>query len=256
VTPPQEPARRLVIDPKARRQARYVWAAAAVLLALNGLTYVELRYAWQKTRYWQRVDTSMTLHLDIRTDPWRAGMTNAVLEYGCEVGHLTECTPADSQVVEALRKETLPTMGRKLLSQFSYSSAYHLLEDLSLRGADQEVLELTANPGFDADSLARFAGHWYLYPATEYAVHGRESDALALFRNFLGLMRHAVQRGDWISLPGVDATDLPVLADVFCNVPDHRDSELCLIGILKALSRAGVEQLPYGIHDFSRSVSE
>jgi hypothetical protein len=140
--------------------------------------------------------------------------------------------------VEKLRKQpNLPATANQFLSdKRPYSSAYHVLKLLSIHGADREVIALTQDEAFDVQSLARFAMNWYFRPAAEYAAHGREQDALGLFRTFIAIMRWPVGRGRWLSLKGVDATDVPVLVDLFCTSANSVEEDLCLLGLLKAIA--------------------
>ncbi|MDP8979472.1 MAG: hypothetical protein M3O35_02655 [Acidobacteriota bacterium] len=203
------------------------------------LAYLALGYSWRKNRFWLREDTSLNLFHTTTAggDAWQPLRTHAIFAQPCEIGHFQGCQKAeDSEAVAQLRQGAVPASAKQLLDANHYSSAYHLLKELSLHHADGEVADLSANDAFDIESLANFANEWYLMPASEYAAAGREHDAVVLFRKFLAVVRPQVLRGHWLSYDGMDTTDIPAIADLFCVGRDRLTQDLCLLGILKAVN--------------------
>ncbi len=243
---------RIVIRSTPAVLARRLWLLGIVFVTLNVGAYIAVRFARHHNLDIRDGDTSLTLPHELleRLDPHQAKMTDAFFDQSCEIGHFEPCVPVESDVVELLRRQVLPPVASQLLKEYKYSSAYHLLKDLSMRGADREVIRISAISVFDIHSLTRFSVDWYLDPAMYYASHNREQDAIPLFRAFLAIMMGQVEAGHWLSQEGVDATDLPVIVHLFCESGDLLTETLCLTGILKALYRADVrvEQ------DASRSV--
>ncbi len=144
----------------------------------------------------------------------------------------------DSKAVTTLAKEQLSNPVRKLIENHHYASAYDIARDLLAEGYDQEVLTLLRNDVFDAAPSdvtykANFANRWYLVPAVAYAAHNREYDGVALFKQYIDIMRVPLQSGHWLSQPGLDATDMPPLVDLFCTNTDPLAYDECLLGILR-----------------------
>jgi hypothetical protein len=200
---------------------------------------------------------SASLFLDLDTPDKRlasadlhiAQMTDAFFGEECEVGHIAPCDdPSNSDAVNELRRNNPPPTAALLLSQYSYSSLYHLFKDLSVRGKDDEILYIsshfTSDSSVGIDSLSHFATDWYLASALDYVTHFRESDAIKQYRLFAGVLRTYIKQGNWLSLPGIDSTDLPVLTDIFCSGGPDAANDLCVVGILRAIAKISSQNNP------------
>lgn len=218
----------------------------ATLIALNACAFALYSSTFTFNHYWLRHSTSLELDYGVPSDPRQLLITQAVFDEPCDIGGLQDdCDSYDSEVVEQLRKTPLPRVAGELIKARSFASAYHLLKSMSIRGADAEVPQVVENPVFDAESLSRFAVSWYLRPASLYAVHGREQDATRLFRLYKETVRVLPRRGEWLSVAGVDATDLVVLSDLFCVSRDVVQRDECDLGLLKTVARV-TERYGYG----------
>ena len=234
-----------------------LWCAVAILIASNLVGLAAYHYSLRRNDYWRTVNSTLTIDLAIEGDPRETLMTQAAFDNHCELGHF-DCNQnvEGSSAVQALRRKPLPKVAEDLLQHNSYSSAYHLLKDLSLHNADSEVLQLVTDPLFDAPTLATFASNWYFQPAAEYVTHGREQDGLQLFKSFIDVMRNPAKRGEWLSLEGIDATDVPAIADIFCQVEDRLHSDECLLGFLKSLARSKDPDVLLGISHVADTYSK
>jgi hypothetical protein len=175
-----------------------------------------------------------------RGDPKQTMLSAYVFENLCDftVGIHCDQIYETSDAVKDLAKQQLPLETRRLIEKNTYASAYDITEALLSGGHDREALDLLENPVFDASQFAvveraNFANRWYLLPAFEYIAHNREYDGLAFFKSYLTIMRHSVSQGKWLSLPGLDATDLPALADTFCINSDKLSNDECLLSLLR-----------------------
>jgi hypothetical protein len=156
-------------------------------------------------------------------------------EGSCEIGHLNKCDSRNSEIVDTIKAGPLPPTTTALLHQYSYTSLFNLFKELSLLGRDDEVVSIATKTKVDIYSLSLFAVEWYLRPAVAYATANRELDAVKYYRLFNGVLRPHIKNGDWLSMEGIDATDLPVLTDIFCPDDTSAASSLCMVGILRAL---------------------
>jgi hypothetical protein len=170
-------------------------------------------------------------------------LSTEVLNHPCKFNLKLRCAAGDdeesSEAVQKLAKEQLPPHTQQLLEKHEYESAFDLAVALSVEGRDREAISLLGNSVFRVGrgknpwARANFADKWYLYPAFAYLTHSRDYDALQLFKSYLAIMQYSVNDGEWLSYDGLDATDLPVLARLFCPHPEGLARDECLLSILQ-----------------------
>lgn len=194
----------------------------------------------------KKFDDSLHIHKsqfllpNLRGDVRLAMMSRVVKNNVCEFYPDKSCNAGgtESNVVESLRKQPLSASTNQLLENHRYGSAYEIARDLLIAGEDQEATKLLDNSVFDSDQSvalykANFANTWYLAPAAAYVAHHREYDSLNLFKQYVSIMRNPVANHHWLSYPGLDATDIPPLVDLFCTNSDQLALDECLLGLLK-----------------------
>jgi hypothetical protein len=165
-------------------------------------------------------------------------MTEEYFNDQCEIGHTENCQTQDSETVKMIRSLSLPSTANDLLRIHRYSKASRLFTDLSLHGADQEIIEITGMSTIDINALSSFALDWYLDPAIYYARNFREYDSLVAYKEFANILKPQIQQGHWLSAVGIDTTDLPVLTDLFCASAVSTSNDRCIVQILNALARS------------------
>ncbi len=173
----------------------------------------------------------------LRTDPLMRLATDSFLDEPCEIAHVASCAVINSDDVRRVLNSDPPTATKLLLSKYQYSSLDTLLKDTSTTGNDSDIEQMSAN--LNLHYVTFFARDWYLNTALYYVVHGREHDALVEYKVFANIVRPQISRGNWLSLPGIDATDLPVISDLFCDGQDQYLNSLCITGILRAVAQTG-----------------
>lgn len=220
-----------------RKPSRALWLCVAYLVLLNCLSFIGVTYARSTNHSWLKVDTRMRLQLDSVTDEQQHLMTSEFFAKECEIGHFSkDCSVLESDVVRALRGADPPPLAARLLKDHQYTSPDNLFEEISILGGDKELIALSAFRDLKLNSLVRFAVSWYLNPALAYVHRGREQDALTMYNLFAAVLRPSIKHGNWLSLEGLDATDLPVITDLFCTNQDPLSQSLCIVGFLKAIS--------------------
>jgi hypothetical protein len=220
-----------------------LWTFAAYLTLCACLACMAVPFSRSTNLRWMHYSHHLNSNFPIRTDPRQLRMTNAFFQHDCEIAHTALCGDIrDSDAVHDIRTHLVPPLTGQLLQHNSYSSAYNLLSELSLLGADAEVVNVSGNEHFDIGTLSHFAASWYLRPAETYVQNNREQDAVTQYELFASILRPHIRRGEWLSLLGIDETDLPVLTDTFCVQEQEVDRNLCTIGILKTLARVDADQ--------------
>ncbi len=147
----------------------------------------------------------------------------------------------DSDYVRELKgRATLPPQTKALLGSHSYDSAFVLFRELMVTGADHEIIELSMSPKIRLYRLVALSTFAYLRPAVIYAKSNREQDALSLYAKYGDLLRPHIQQGEWLSVPGIDGTDVPVLNDLFCPTPDSKQGQRCILDFLKSVDIDGL----------------
>ena len=212
----------------------------SVLALADLVLFGAIRFSRLKNASWLHFDTNLQINLPLQADPQQLAMTGAFLKDPCHLAHVVQCTRFNSTTVQNILHGHPPTEASKLLSQYQYDFAYKLFEDLSIQGADDELPQLTLYDGIYIDRLTRFADEWYLQPALWYITHRREEDAINTYNLFANLLRPRIAQGEWLSEPGVDDTDLPVLTDLFCVDRDKYRHGLCVAGVLLAVARTSL----------------
>jgi hypothetical protein len=229
------------------RTGYLVWIIAVILIISNAALYKLMQYSRDLNAQWLHFDTDFDPKLpneaDIRS--WR--MTSTFLD-NCDVNHLGKCSQIESQAVMSIR-QTVPGdgLGKQLLATHKYESAIDLFHEMSILGADGEVLRLSSNPDIDIWDLAMFSSRWYLQDAFDYVQNSRDQDALLLYSRFAAILRPRIQKGEWLSLPGIDATDLPVITDLFCNSKNQLNNDVCVVEILRAIAQGETRVVSEGV---------
>lgn len=179
----------------------------------------------------------------LRGDPREALFSSTVTSNPCDYDLTIDCKNESdpSPAVQILSKQQEPLPIRHILERHTYGSAYDVVKALLVQGHDHDASILLGDDVFDSDPDAvvyrsSFANKWYLLPAMSYASHNREYDGVSLFKQYLDIMRFSVKNNHWLSWPGLDATDLPVLADIFCTDTDRLKQDECLLGLLQLAS--------------------
>jgi hypothetical protein len=212
------------------------------LVAVHGILFV----LYNGSRRLSDGDSKPSLALSkfqLRGDPRQYLFSSAAVNRPCDFDLKIGCPDQSdsSSAVQSLSKQQLPLVVRHLVERHTYGSAYDIVQVLLAEGHEQEAVTLMGNDVFDSDSEAvvyrsNFANRWYLLPAMSYVSHSREFDAISLFKQYLDIMRTPVKNGHWLSHPGLDSTDLPVLADIFCTDTDRLKRDECLMGLLHLAS--------------------
>jgi hypothetical protein len=235
---------------RASRSTLWLWALVPTLLVFTLILAVMAYYANELNIVRIESRPEMGPASGSAVDPKLTIMTASVLSQTCEIGDLHDCSVHDSSVVATLRSQTLPKTAKTLLDKNEYSSAYHLLKALIVRGADVEIPMITRLQGFDLTPLCRFATTWYLKAAILYTAANREEDALEELQYFVSITRDKVQNGQWLSREGLDATDIPVLIDLFCTPLGEAAAKTCSIGLLRVLKPLDNGQIPDVVNGF------
>jgi hypothetical protein len=184
-------------------------------------------------------------------------MTSAYFEAGCEISHTPgDCRTFNSNVVKSILNSTPPQATAALLKAHTYKSAFTLFRELSIIGQDNEVDQLADSPGLHAQSVASFAVPWYLAIAKLDLDHDRAQDGVDLYKHFAALLRPRILAGEWISEEGLDATDLPVLTDVFCPKEDLFTQNACIAGVLEALDAPYGSTVAQDTGEFARAYAQ
>jgi len=148
----------------------------------------------------------------------------------------------DSKIVRAIDKQKASPLIQDLLARNSYDSAFDVARDLLVLGHEQDVINLLRDPAFaqdpfEAEHKNRFATRWYLNPALDSVDRGRYYEAVGFMISYIEIMKVPVDKGHWISKRGLDPTDIPPIADIFCETHEGRYSEGCLLLLLSYITR-------------------
>jgi hypothetical protein len=218
--------------PQARTLAPYTSLCA--LFVLNLALYGLLELSRHKNISGINSDSNLEVLLPLRTDPQVRLATDSFLNEDCEVAHVVPCVSNDSPGIRRILNGSPPAATQTLLAKYTYSSVENLLQNLSILSKDDDISVLSTNQ--DLSSLVSFARSWYLEPAFYYILHGREHDAVNEYSRFTAIVQPQILRGHWISVSGIDATDLPVITNLFCVQSDQYLTSICLAGVLRAIA--------------------
>jgi hypothetical protein len=205
-----------------RPSVRVLWVVVGLLVVVNVVLFLLHDYSIRSNFSLADDIRNLNLEFDTRSDPLQALLTNSAFQLPCEVAQYEECPNLhEAPEVESARKQVLGRRTQELLNDRSFSNLRNVFMALSARGADDDLVKLAGQMDITLHDLSTFATSWYADPAERYALNGREYEAVILFRRFIDLMRVPVKEGEWLSIPGLDATDVPVLADLFCTASDR-----------------------------------
>jgi len=228
--------------PRHKADSRLLFACIGVI-CIGALTHVALFLCYRSAmRTYYDISTSHPSQLafsQLRGDPFISRLSSTLIGSPCEFDSQASCsTGSESSAVANLSKQQLDFATRQLLSAHAYASAYDLAEALFAQGHNAEAITLLGNDVFDEGDAppverANFVNRWLLVPAFEYVGHNRDYDALTLFKMYLSVMRRPLAAGHWLSLPGIDATDLPAIVDTFCDSSDQLGKDECILSVLR-----------------------
>jgi hypothetical protein len=237
------------------------------LLVANVVVFMLYRAAMHSfDADWDHSSSFSLPHL--RGDPRQAMRSDVIATSPCHFQTQVPCSEeqTNSAAVTTLRTEVLPNATRHLIDTYSYPSAYDIVRNLLANGDEQDVPTLLANDVFETPNSevqddigspvkykANFANKWYLVPAASYAAHHREYDAVTLFKQYLSIMHVSVANGHWLSQPGLDATDLPPIAEIFCAHNGDISYDDCILGLVKVIAPNMRNFLPNAVFTGSSS---